>query len=179
MANESPQVKLPGRMFRKKTRWWWHVQLPGEKAPRSRALKPPESRVATTDRRAAQEIALALWQDAIRAEAAARVKEREATKAQQLRAKLRESTKALTQLMDSTKAQAKAEATARAQLEAELKTLKRKVPKTAACHCCGGAVPQGALQRIDSGQRLCPTCLAAFRKEEQREEAKRRFLCPA
>lgn len=179
MANESPQVKLPGRIFRKKARWWWHVQLPGEEAPRSRALKPQDARVATTDRRVAQEIALALWQDAIRAEAEARVKEREAAKSQRLRAKLRESTKALAQLMDSAGAKAKAEAAARAKLEAELKTLKRQVPQTVSCQCCGTEVSQRALQRIDSGQRLCPACLAAFRAEEQRQEAKRRFLCPA
>jgi len=179
MANESPQVKLPGRMFRKKTRWWWQVQLPGEQAPRSRALKPPDSRVATTDRRAAQEIALALWQDAIRAEAETRVKEREAAKAQRLRAKLRESTKALAQLMTSAKAKAKAEAAARAKLEAELKALKHKVPQTAPCQCCRRDVPPRELRRIDSGQRLCLRCVAAFRKEEQRQEAKRRLLCPA
>ena len=75
MATQSPEVKLPGKLFRKKSRWWWTVQLPGEARPRSRALKPEGSRVATTDRRQAQEIAFAMWEQAVRTETEAKVKD--------------------------------------------------------------------------------------------------------
>lgn len=179
MANVSPQVKLPGRMFRKKNRWWWQVQLPGEERPRSRALKPEGSRVATTDRAAAQEIAFAMWQEAVQAEAETRVKEQQAAKAQQLKAKLRERAKALEELMEKTRAKAKAEAAARAKLEAELKRLRKETPRTAPCECCARQTPERDLHRIDSGQRLCRACLQALRKEKLRQDAKRRLLCPA
>jgi len=178
MANESPQVKLPGRMFRKKTRWWWQVQLPGEVKPRSRALKPEGSRTATTERTTAQEIAFAMWQDALRAEAEKRIKERHAARTQQLRAKLRDSSKALEELMEKAKVKAKAEAAARAKLEAELKLLRKKQQQTAPCECCHRRSAAGDLHRIDSGQRLCSTCRQALEKEKLRQQAKRRPLCP-
>jgi hypothetical protein len=179
MANESPQVKLPGRMFRKKTRWWWKVQLPGETKTYSRALKPEGSRTATTDRATAQEIAFAMWQDAVRAEAERRIKHQQAAKAQQLRTKLRERAKALEELMEKAKAKAKAEAAARAKLEAELKRLRKKDQQTVPCECCRHEHPEGDLHQIDSGQRLCRNCRQALEKEKLRQEAKRRFLCPA
>jgi hypothetical protein len=179
MANESPQVKLPGRIFRKGSRWWWNVQLPGEGGPRSRALKPEGSRLGTTDRRSAAQIALTMWQDAIRAENAAKIKAQEAAKALRLKTQFYEKKKALTKQLEDAEARAKAEATARAKLEAELDSLRNQVPRTAACECCGQRVPERDLRRIDSGQRLCRTCLDALHREAQRQEAKRRFLCPA
>ena len=179
MTNESPQVHLPGRIFRRGSRWWWKVQLPGEARPRGRALKPEGARLATTDRRAAQEIAFAMWQEAIRTETEARMKMQEAAKVQQLRAKLEEKSKALANLMDRARARVKAETAARAKLEAELNRLRSQIPRTVACECCGRHVLEHHLHRIDSGQRLCRTCWDALVKEEQRQEAKRRFLCPA
>lgn len=179
MTNESPSVRLPGRLFRKGSRWWWRVQLPGETSPRSRALKPEGSRAATTDRHSAEEIAFAMWQDAIRAEAEARIKAQEAAKAQRLKTRFQAETKALTELMESTKAKAKAEAATRAKLEAELNRLRNQVSRRSACECCGRQVPEHDLRPIDSGQRLCPTCLDALRKETRRLEAGRRLLCPA
>ena len=179
MADESPQVRLPGQMFRRKTRWWWKVQLPGETSPRSRALKPEGKRQATTDRREAQEIAFALWQNAIRAETEEAVKAREAAKAENLKAKFQERARAMAEIMEKARAQAKAEATARTKLEAQLQTLKDCPPHSASCECCGDRVPHRDLRRIDTGQQLCPVCLQALHKEEQRQEAKHRFLCPA
>jgi ElaB/YqjD/DUF883 family membrane-anchored ribosome-binding protein len=156
----------------------WKVQLPGEEKPRSRALKPEGSRTATTDRATAQEIAFALWQNAVRAETEKRIKERQAAKEQQLKAKLRERAQALEELMEKAKTKAKAEAAARAKLEAELKLLRKKGQPMASCECCRAQSPENDLRRIDSGQRLCPACRQALEKEKLRQEAKRRFLCP-
>jgi len=173
MATQSPEVKLPGKVFRKKNRWWWTVQLPGEKRPRSRALKPEGSRVATTDRRQAQKIAFAMWEQAVRADTEAKIKTQESVKIQRLKAKFQAQAKALTQLMNKAKAQAKTEASARAKIETELSRLRARPQRTTACHCCGRAATPQTLQQIDSGQRLCTTCLEALRREIRDQQGRR------
>lgn len=62
---DTTRVTLPGRMFKKAGRWWWAVQLPGEPRCRARALRSPEERVGTRDRRTAEAAALNLWEAAI------------------------------------------------------------------------------------------------------------------
>ena len=65
------------------------------------------------------------------------------------------------------KAGASAGATAEAdcQSEANSTTLKGVSIITATCECCGeGGIEVNHLVRIDSGQLLCPDCLASFRK---------------
>ena len=74
MANISPQITLPGSMYRKNKRWWWRVQLPGESSTKARALKPEGSRCATTDRKLAEEVAREMWLNARDAEAEAIIK---------------------------------------------------------------------------------------------------------
>jgi hypothetical protein len=69
MAEESDKVTLPGSLFRKKSRWWWKVKLPGESRQKPRSLKPEGSRWGTTDRDEAEEIARAMWQRAIETKA--------------------------------------------------------------------------------------------------------------
>jgi len=64
-SKDTARVTLPGRMFKKAGRWWWSVQLPGEARCRARALRGPEERVATSDRRTAETAALTLWQEAV------------------------------------------------------------------------------------------------------------------
>ncbi|MCP4454298.1 MAG: hypothetical protein GY809_22795 [Planctomycetes bacterium] len=73
---EKARVTLPGRMFQKAGRWWWSVQLPGEARCRARALRGPEERFATSDRRTAEAAALNLWQEAIVAEVMAQFAEK-------------------------------------------------------------------------------------------------------
>ncbi|MBN2270355.1 MAG: hypothetical protein JXN61_07070 [Sedimentisphaerales bacterium] len=58
----------------------------------------------------------------------------------------------------------KAEAEARIQAEAKLQEFVGGVKPTAQCECCGkDGVPEEELTTIDSGQRLCPDCLAVLR----------------
>lgn len=163
MPNESPQVNLPGRVYRKKTRWWWNVQLPGEEKARARALKPEGSRAATTEKREAAEIALAMWQTAVRAEEAARVRAEEATKAQRARTRFQERAKELTDMVEQANARARTEASARAQLEAELEQIRQKPEPAIACECCGCPTSADEAHRIDSGQQLCRSCVDALR----------------
>ncbi len=166
--NESPQATLPGRLFRKQTRWWWSVQLPGEKSTRSRALKPDGARCATTDRQLAEEIAFRLWQEAVRAEAVAAAMAQEATRMQRLRLHFREKTRTLKDLIATAEARAEAETAGRLQLQARLNNL-RDPPQTAVCECCGRSALQSELQAIDSGQRLCRRCLDDLRQATQQQ----------
>ena len=60
MARKRPQhssVNLPGSLYQRNGRWWWKVQLPGEKKTKARPLKPIGSRYATTDHAVAVECA--------------------------------------------------------------------------------------------------------------------------
>ena len=59
---------------------------------------------------------------------------------------------------------AKAEAEARIQAEAKLQEVVGGMKRTGQCECCGkDDVPDEELTTIDSGQRLCPDCLAMLR----------------
>jgi hypothetical protein len=176
MAGESPQIRLPGRLYRKRSRWWWNVRLPGDKAARCRALRPEGSRLATTDRGLAQEIAFGLWQEALQAQAVAAVRAEQAAKILRLRQNFRHKLKTLRDDVEAAEARAQAEATFRADLEARLNDLMSRPPaepqppvvQTAPCECCHRDVPQDQLQRIDSGQRLCPQCLDDLHQAAQR-----------
>jgi integrase len=56
---------FPGSLYQRNSRWWWKVQLPGEKKCKNRPLKPVGARFATTDYSVACEIAENLWQQAV------------------------------------------------------------------------------------------------------------------
>jgi hypothetical protein len=58
--------------------------------------------------------------------------------------------------------------------EAELDKIITSIRRIAYCECCfGNGIPEGALVRIDSGQRLCPTCMKALEaKEAEMDRAK-------
>jgi len=169
MINESPHPRLPGRVYRRQGRWWWNVQLPGEESPRSRALKPDGSRCATTDRQRADEIAFTLWQEALQAQAKAVARGEEAVRIQQLRLHFREKMKALSDVIASAEARAEAETAERARLEVKLNSLRNQLTQMASCECCGCSVPQSELQSIDSGQRLCRTCMGDLHRATQRQ----------
>ncbi|MBN2137209.1 MAG: hypothetical protein JW720_05340 [Sedimentisphaerales bacterium] len=83
MAENSSKVTLPGSLYQKNNRWWWKVKLPGETRTKACGLKPRGARFATTDRAEAEELALGMWESAIRTEvqAAARAKARDKAKA--------------------------------------------------------------------------------------------------
>jgi hypothetical protein len=167
--NESPRATLPGRLYRKRGRWWWKVQLPGEKSTRGRALKPQGSKRATTDRQLADEIVLTLWQEAIQAQAEALVRAEQTVRIQRLRRHFRQKIKALQDVIESAEARAEAETAERAKLEVKLNGLWNQLTQTTSCDCCGRSVPQSELLLIDSGQRLCPGCLADLRRAAQRQ----------
>jgi len=168
-ANESPHAKLPGRLYRKQARWWWNVQLPGDKSSRSRALKPQGARCATTDRQLAEEIAFHLWQEAVRAEARAAARTEQVMRMQRLRLHFREKLKALRDVIASAEARAEAETAERLTLEVKLNSLRNQLTQMSPCESCGRSVPQSELQLIDSGQRLCRSCLDDLRRATQRQ----------
>ncbi len=168
-TNESPHARLPGRLFRKQARWWWSVQLPGEKSSRNRALKPEGARCATMDRQLAEEIAFRLWQEAVRAEAKAAATVEQAARIQRLRLQFREKTRTLRDVIATAEARAEAETAGRLQLEARLNSLRDQLTQTVPCECCGRSVPQSELQAIDSGQHLCRGCLDDLRLATQQQ----------
>ncbi|MHC5214192.1 MAG: tyrosine-type recombinase/integrase, partial [Planctomycetota bacterium] len=66
MARKQPSQRntnLPGSLYQRNRRWWWKVQLPGEKKPKAIPLKPVGSRYATTDYAVAVECAKQLLQE--------------------------------------------------------------------------------------------------------------------
>jgi hypothetical protein len=187
MADESPQVRLPGKLYRKCGRWWWKVRLPGQKVSRDRALRPQGRRRATTDRRLAQEIAFDIWQEAVRAEAEAAVKTEQAARTLRLKRHFRQKEKTLMDAAKAARAKAKTEAAARAEMQATLDSPasarptepdSRPTPR-ACCECCDGEVPQDQLQHIDSGQRLCRRCLEELRGAAQRQPPEGPAAAPA
>jgi len=182
MGEESRKVALPGRIYQKKKRWWWNVRLPGEQKAKARALKPAGSRLATTEREVAEEIALEMWQLAIRGEIEAKVKaeaeqkirscteeiEKVKTEAAEtiarLKAEFEEKVRTYSEAVARAEEKAKAEAEARAQVEAKLNEVLAEPTATGACECCGREdVPENDLARIDSGQMLCPDCIKQLR----------------
>ncbi len=168
-TNNCPHATLPGRLYRKQSRWWWSVQLPGDKASRSRALKPEGSRCATTDRQLAEEIALHVWQEAVRAEAKADASTEQAVRMQRLRLHFREKLKTLRDVIARVEARAEAEAAERLKLEVTLNSLRNQLTQMAPCECCGRSVPESELQPIDSGQPLCRDCLDGLRQAARRQ----------
>ena len=182
MAEESLNVQLPGRVYRKKNRWWWSVKLPGEQKAKPRALKPPGSRLATTDPEEAQQIALEMWQLATRAEIEATIRveaeqkmksytdeiakvKAEATETiAKLKAEFAEQIKVYSDAAAKAEEKAKAEAAARTEAEAKLNEILTHPMRTATCECCGKKdIPENDLVKIDSGQLLCPDCVKQLR----------------
>jgi len=86
--------------------------------------------------------------------------ERRAAVEAEYQEKLRQCGDALAQAQEL----AKAEAEARVQAEAKLREFVGGAKRTGQCECCGrDAVLEEELTTIDSGQRLCPDCLAMLR----------------
>jgi ribosomal protein L37AE/L43A len=169
MEDTSPQVKLPGTMYRKRGRWWWKVRLPGETSSRRRALRPQGSRCATTEQSRAQEIAFGMWQEAVRAEARAAVEAELATRMKRLRIQCRDRTRKLKDGIEKAEAKAEEAMVEKERLDAELHSLSEQMVRAVPCECCDRPVPEIELQRIDSGQWLCRSCLDGLHKAAQRQ----------
>ncbi len=175
------RVTLPGAAYQQEGRWWWSVQLPGEGEARSRPLKAEGAKTATASRDEAERIALEMWGAAIRAQARRQTKLDSDQTLARLKAQFLDKVRHFTEVVQNATAKAEAEARARAEAEAKVEKLTRTLAAatTRSCECCGmTGIPLAKLKRIDSGQHLCPRCLAAFRIDAVRARAHDPTECP-
>jgi hypothetical protein len=170
---QPPKVTLPGTLYQRRDRWWWSVKLPGEDKARARPLKEKGAKAAVRDLATAETLALALWEQSIREQAALQVQVESSQKVAALKAQFLEKVRHFTEVVESATARAQAEAQARAEAEARFREMTAPAPAaTGICDCCGGDdMAATELQHIDSGQRLCPRCLAALRADAARTPA--------
>jgi hypothetical protein len=163
MTDEPLETTLPGSFYRRGSRWWWRVQLPGEDKPRSRPLRPPGSHETTTEKKAALEIAAALWQSALQNLPDEQPKDEtdagtEAEVAAAAAPELKEEPVVEPEPSQEARAEISAPADAPEPPEPE--------PRTAVCECCSrNHLPDRDMSRIDSGQLLCRDCLAELRRK--------------
>ncbi len=169
-SGETLRVTLPGKAYQRGNRWWWCVKLPGEEKARSRPLKTQEAKAAVSDRKEAEAVALEIWEQAVREQAAKQTKAQSSQTIARLKAQFLDKVRQYTEIIESAKAKARAEARARAQAELKLKQVTAQTTLcTGPCECCGAAgIPVTELKRIDSGQLLCPRCLEALRTDASR-----------
>ncbi len=167
---ETLRVTLPGKAYLRGNRWWWCVKLPGQEKARSRPLKAQGAKAAVSDRKAAEAVALEIWEQAVREQAERQAKAESSQTIAKLKAQFLDKVRHFTEITESAKAKAQAEAQARAQAELKLKQVaEQRALRTGSCECCGAAgVPVTKLRRIDSGQFLCPRCLEALRADASR-----------
>jgi hypothetical protein len=167
---QPPRVTLPGTLYQRRDRWWWSVKLPGEDRTRARPLKEKGAKAAVQDLATAEALALALWEQSIREQAALHIQVESSQKIAALKAQFLDKVRHFTEVVESATAQAQAEARARAEAEARLREMAMPAtPPTGTCDCCGfNGLPATELQHIDSGQRLCPRCLTALRADAVR-----------
>ena len=179
------KVTLPGKAYQRGTRWWWSVKLPGEEKARARPLKSAGAKTATSDAAEAERIALEMWEQAIREQAQSKARLESSETVERLKAQFLEKVRHFTEIVQNATARAEAEAQARTEAEARLRELTEQAPPQPpiqaspatgpqedeplgdqSCDCCGEEeIPAAQLHRIDSGQLLCPTCLAALRHD--------------
>ena len=88
----------------------------------------------------------------------------EAEKRAAIEAKYEDEVRQYNEALARAEERAKVESEARIQAEAKLEEVLGGMKTTGQCECCGkDAVPEEELSTIDSGQRLCPDCLAMLR----------------
>ncbi len=159
--------------------WWWEVKLPGEEQAKLRPLKPKNAEAPTEDLDTARSLALEMWQQAYAATVERRIKSETSQTIAKLKAQFLEKVRDFSQVVETTKARLEAETQARAEAEAKVRALAARPVETTACECCGGAgIVTADVTRIDSGQLLCPACLAALRAEVERIESKTQAVSP-
>ena len=187
-----PRATLPGIIYKKNGHWWWKVRLPGQDRIRCRSLRAQGARVGTKSRQQAGQIALHLWEEALKAE---------------IKKELENLSKA--QICDplpapSDRPDAQTTGPETSDISGQAANSQRKKPDPippshgcvsvvsnfgqsdwfdsligmddhALCECCGREdFFEEYLKRIDSGQRLCPRCYGAFQKKARAAE---QMLC--
>lgn len=210
---QSMRVTLPGELYEQAGRWWWRTRLPGEERERVHMLQVPGTDGITSDRDAAEKIAVEMWGQAAARHWAQDVTVECERKVERLKAQFLDKVRHLTEIVESANARAQAEAKARVEIEEQLKakmqaqnpritmlseqtqpptsmqfseeptSVLRKndnpTQQTGICECCGALeIPVSNLETIDSGQRLCPDCLAVLRADITRIEATVFSICP-
>lgn len=123
MQGTVSKVTLPGEMYERSGRWWWRVQLPGEDKTKARPLKPNGAKAAASDRDTAEQLAVEMWEDAVRAEGAKQITLQCTGKVERLKAQFLDKVRQLTEIVESAKGKAEAEAQARAEAEARLDSM--------------------------------------------------------
>jgi len=162
-------VVLPGTLSQRDNQWWWNVQLPDEDKPTARPLTPSDAEAPTEDLEMAQRLALEMWERALTVVVERRVRANSNETAAKLKARFLEKVRDYSQIVETTKARLEAEIQARTEAEAKLAALVRQPEETILCECCEtSGVPAASATRIDSGQLLCPDCLAALQAEISR-----------
>jgi len=182
MTDEPRETTLPGTFYQRGSRWWWRVQLPGEDKPKSRPLRAAGSQETATDKTAALEIAAALWQSASNGapkeppkdETAGAVEAAAASPATEPS----EEPVVEPQSPQETPSAAPPDADApdmppdadapEAPIDADAPETPAPETRTAVCECCSrNHLPSSDMCRIDSGQLLCPDCLAELRRKTE------------
>ena len=164
MKGQSLKVSLPGTAYQRRERWWWRVRLPGEDRVRARALKPPGQRAATRDRATAAKVAFGLWEQAVRREVEQQVRQGTDDRVARLKAKFLQKMQDVSQVVDRLSVAGGSEVREKGQRRATTAGPSIGADATGCCGCCGSCdVPVAQLRVIDSGQSLCPTCLAQFK----------------
>jgi hypothetical protein len=165
-------VPLPGTLRQRDKRWWWNVKLPGEERAKARPLKPQGAEQATDDLAIAREVAVGMWEQALTETVEKRVRAETSQTVARLKAQFLEKVRDYTQVVETTKARLEAETQARAEAEARIQTSASSAVETTVCECCGAAeIPTASVKRIDSGQLLCRSCVAALQAEIERIES--------
>ena len=164
MKGQPLKVSLPGTAYQRRERWWWRVRLPGEDRVRARALKPPGQRAATRDRGTAAKVAFELWEQAVRCEAERQTRQDADDRVARLKAKFLQKMQDVSQVVDRLSVTGESEVRAKGPSIATATGLAVGADATGCCGCCGASdVPIAQLRAIDSGQLLCPTCLAQLK----------------
>jgi hypothetical protein len=196
MKDQTLKVTLPGDLYEQAGQWWWRTRLPGESRAKARPLDAP----AACDRGAAEKVAVGTWEQAVRKHEAKRIALDCTEKVERLKAQFLDKVRQLTEIVESANVRAQAEAQARAGIEARLNAMIQAAgqtpatpsaqtqnaasspivmedhdlqPQTGTCECCGAAeIAVSDLATIDSGQWLCPDCIAALQIDISRIEAR-------
>ena len=161
MKGQPLKVSLPGTAYQRGQRWWWRVKLPGEDKPKARALKLSRQKAATKDRQTAAAVAFELWEQAVREDAERRVRIDADEKVARLKAKFLQKMQDVSQVMNRLSDRNGAEGLEKSNGNIQPTGSSGDAAGAEVCGCCGARdVPSAVLQAIDSGQLLCPKCLA-------------------
>ena len=165
MNGQPLKVSLPGTAYQRGQRWWWRVKLPGEDKPRARALKPEGGKSATKDRQTAARIAFKLWEQAVEEEAQRRARIDADEKISRLKAKFLHKMHDISQVVNRLSDKEGIRIREEADEDIPATGSACDPEETGTCDCCGADdVAASSLQAIDSGQWLCPDCLAALKE---------------